>query len=154
LTQEYASICFSVILFNHLSCDSHLPVMTEVYIYVTASPWQKTFSRCKVRSTRQLDRNATLNCHAGCLVQWRDGADDQFMKFRECPWLRQQSSRGSITLRISVDIQARSRRVANCFTCAVRSIAMLTAVLWQLKIRTSPDVHSKIYNSAIFFRPC
>ena len=38
LTQAYVSICSSVILFNHLSCDSHCPVMTDVYIYVITSP--------------------------------------------------------------------------------------------------------------------
>jgi len=73
LTQENA-ICSSVILFNHLSCDSHRPVMKEEYIYVTASPWEQTFSRCNVRSARQFDRNATLYCHSGYSLQRRDGA--------------------------------------------------------------------------------
>jgi hypothetical protein len=74
LTQENAAICSSVILFNHLSCDSHRPVMKVEYIHVTASPWEKTFSLCNVRSTRQFDRNATLHCHSGYSVQRRDGA--------------------------------------------------------------------------------
>lgn len=43
LTQAYVSIRSSVILFNHLSCDSHRPVMTDVYIYVITSPSEKTF---------------------------------------------------------------------------------------------------------------
>lgn len=74
LTPECAAIFPSVILFNHLSCDSHCPVMKEEYIYVTASPCEKTFSRCNVRSTRQFDRNATLHCHSGCSVRRRDEA--------------------------------------------------------------------------------
>jgi len=90
LTQENAAICSSVILFNHLSCDSHHPVMKEEYIYVTASPSEKTLSRCNVRSTRQFDRNATLPRHSGYSAPRRDGASqpascDPFMNFREYP---------------------------------------------------------------------
>jgi hypothetical protein len=55
-----------VVLFNHLSCDSHSAVMTEVYIYVITSPCEKTAPlQCSFYTTVRFSRNAAQSCQSG-----------------------------------------------------------------------------------------